>query len=1024
MRVQSVQQTPFLRRTSTGYAQLCRVIIENNREAAPCTISARAGRTLCGEVSVLVPPGESTHDFMLDEPSAPGSVEFVVQVANAPAALLAVEWHPVRRWRVHVVQTSHHDVGYTDLASRVIPQHVEFLDNAIDMALATRDLDDDARFRIVIEVAWSALEFLRSAPPERRDLLIDLLRSGQFELGALFGNMITEFCGHEALIRTLYPAFRLKREYGIPLISAEHNDIDGISWGLSRVLTDAGIRFFCPGLPLYYAWSGENLPSFWDEQAVFGRKGPGAFWWESPTGKRILFWSNNSGCGGDARHTLPDLETRLSELGKQGYPYNVLRWPVQGAARDNSPYIEGFCHTIREWNTKWAFPHLISSTDARFFNEIQAELPKDLPVHRGDLPGQDYIVGVMSTAHPTTIGRGNHTRLTAAETLATVSSVRTDLRYPRQTLDNAYEETLWYDEHTWGYHFPAHGAAVFASQCEKAAHACRAAALAHDAASKALARIADRIRINDDSLHVVVFNTMGTPRTGMVSIPLRENDPVGNEIVPVPPQKDPQCVGYLRGVPLTDRWPVHPDEAIIAGKFDLIDVATGERVPFEIAEIMSANDTLPDAAERLGVSSGGKRYGFFEKPSGLRRDLRFLAKDVPAVGYRTYRFVPRRNSAPGVFVSREDSGPASFIENEFYRVEMSESGLTLTDKELDWNLVDSSAAHEFADLTVWSPTSRELQVSSHPGEVSVVRGPLSQSLTWEGRAHGHPSVRWTITLYKCVKRIDLAVRVLKDPEPLLDAHLAFPFALESPRFRYENTLSVITPFKDFLPGSQSDRLAVHNWVRISGGDRSVLWSSLDAPAVSLGDLWPGYVSPAHQCVRGDDSRHHTITVDDLRHARIYSTLFSNNFQTNFGVSQSGSVLFRYAILSRAGCVSDAESAAFGWEAATPFATSFTQHRRDRTLPPIDGFLHVEPRSVLLSALKRAEDGRGLILRLWNMDTTFVKARVTFPQLLLERVTRTNIVEEDEATIETSDPHTFTLELAPQEVVTCRVETDE
>lgn len=1022
MRITSVQQTPFLRRTSTGFAQVCRVTIENDREAASCTISARAGHALYGETSVHVPPGESTHNFMLSEPSAPGSVEFVVQTSGGLVAARNVDWRPVRRWRVHVVQTSHHDVGYTDLASRVIPQHIEFLDNAIDMAMATRELDDDARSRIVIEVAWSALEFLRKSRPERRDLLLNLLRSGQFELGALFGNMITEFCGHETLIRTLYPAFRLKREYGIPLISAEHNDIDGISWGLCRVLTNAGIRFFCPGLPLYYTWSGENLPSFWDEQAVFGRSGPGAFWWESPTGKRILFWCNNSGCGGDARHTLPNLERRLSELGEQDYPYSILRWPVQGAARDNSPYIEGFCHTIREWNERWAFPHLISSTDARFFNEIQAELPSDLPVHRGDLPGQDYIVGVMSTAYPTTIARNNHMRLTAAETLATVSSIRTDLRYPRQTLDSAHEETLWYDEHTWGYHFPAHGAAVLASQYEKAVHAYRAAAFAHDAASKALARIADRVKVDGDGLHVVVFNTMGMPRTEMVNIPLRENDPVGSEIIPVPPQEDPQHVGYLRGVPLTDRWPAHPDEDIIAGKFDLVDVASGERVSFEIIEIVSANDTVPNAAERLGISSGGKRYGFFEKPSGLSRDLRFLARDVPAVGYRTYRFVHRQDCAPDVFVHREDARPACVIENDFYRVEMGSSGLHIKDKELDWKLVDNSAAHRFADLAVWSPTSRELQVSSRSGEINVLQGPLSTSLTWEGKAQGHPSVRWTITLHEHAKRIDLSVQILKNPEPLLDVHLAFPFALESPQFRYESALGVITPFQDFLPGSQSDRLAVQNWVCIAGGDRSILWSSQDSPAVSLGDLWPGYVSPAHQCVRGDDSRHHTLTSDDLRHAWIYSTLFSNNFQTNFSVSQTGFVLFRYAISSRMGCVPDTEAAAFGWETTTPFATSFTQHRRNRTLPPVDGFLHIEPRSVLLSALKRAEDGRGLILRLWNMDTASVKARVTLPHLSLKRVTRTNIVEEDEGPVETCDPHTFTLELAPQEIVTCRVET--
>jgi hypothetical protein len=80
---------------------------------------------------------------------------------------------------------------------------------------------------------------------------------------------------------------------------AERNDITGISWGLSQALTEAGIKIFCPGIPLYYNWGGMELQSFWDEETIFGYKGPGAFWREAPTGKRLLFWCNNSGCEGE-----------------------------------------------------------------------------------------------------------------------------------------------------------------------------------------------------------------------------------------------------------------------------------------------------------------------------------------------------------------------------------------------------------------------------------------------------------------------------------------------------------------------------------------------------------------------------------------------------------------------------------------------------------------------------------------------------------------------------------------------------
>ncbi len=57
---------------------------------------------------------------------------------------------------------------------------------------------------------------------------------------ALFANEITELCGHEELVRLLYPSFELKRRFGIDITVAEHNDIPGFSWGLASALAGAG----------------------------------------------------------------------------------------------------------------------------------------------------------------------------------------------------------------------------------------------------------------------------------------------------------------------------------------------------------------------------------------------------------------------------------------------------------------------------------------------------------------------------------------------------------------------------------------------------------------------------------------------------------------------------------------------------------------------------------------------------------------------------------------------------------------
>ncbi|MBU0610149.1 MAG: hypothetical protein KKI08_19855, partial [Armatimonadetes bacterium] len=467
--------TVLLARAGRSLRQLVRVTIANPGRAKNLTLVAEgfAGRV---EAPVALPAtGESAHELFLPEPKQPREVVFSLRSGDRVLDRKPVQLQPPPHLRVHVVQHSHHDVGYTNLPSTVLREHCRFLEDAIDMAEATAGYPDEARFRLVIEQAWSALEFVRTAPTERVARMGALLRAGYVELTALFGNMTTEICGPEELIRALYPSARLARRFGCAITTAEHNDVPGLSWGLAEVLTGAGIRFFCPQLPRYWNWCDPPLQGFWDESALFPQGRPGGFWWQAPSGGRVLLW-DNCGTGGDVRTDLPGLADRLQALLAGGYPYTTVYWPVRGGARDNSPYLSGFCDTVRDWNDRWVFPRLAISTNARFFADLSPQLPDELPVFGGELPGQDYPVGSMSTAAATAVNRGAHVQLLVAERLAMLAAGTTDHTYPAEALDRAYEDALWFDEHTWGHHFPA-GPAAEASSLEKQTHAYRAAAL-------------------------------------------------------------------------------------------------------------------------------------------------------------------------------------------------------------------------------------------------------------------------------------------------------------------------------------------------------------------------------------------------------------------------------------------------------------------------------------------------------------------------------------------------------------------
>lgn len=1018
MRIERVAPTPFLVGPEGALRQVLRVVLVNPGAPSDARLEVFAGERVETDLGA-VPAGESVHEVIVPAPGRPVEARFSLQVGGEELHRTALLLQPPKRLRVHLVQRSHHDVGYTNLPSAVLREHEGFLDRAIDMAEATAGFPEEAQLRIVVEQAWSVERFLRHAPAERVERFLALVRSGHVEVTALFGNLTTELCGSEALVRALAHARRVSRRSGVPLVTAEHNDVPGMSWGLAEVLAAAGIRLFCPTLPRYWSWSKPALPSFWDDAALFPNGQPGAFWWEAPSGKRLLLW-DNYGAGGDCRPALLDLGDRLQALAEKGYPYEAIRWPVTGGARDNAPYIDGFCATARDWNARWTYPRLIVSTNARFHAEIAGELPEDLPVFRGELPGPDYPVGAASTAEGTAENRRNHARLLTAERLATFAAATTDYSYQEGGLFDAYEDVLWYDEHTWGHHFPA-GPSSRTSELEKGVHAHRAAALAYDVRCKALARIADHVRLPEDGLHLVVFNPLPTPRTAPVSTPMREIDNCGSTMAEVTDAGGT----YFRGVLLGDRWHTNPPPELATGDFDLVEVESGEVVPFQMVEVRGADDTVPFAPQRFGLGQGGRRYGFMEPPGGLARDLRFLARDVPACGYRTYHLQPRPGAA-AESASRVHRG--AVLENEFYRVALDPEGTriaSILDKELGRELLDPEAPHRFGDLVVRDPFSDALRVPEDASWAPGIEGPVCATLECTASVHGHPRIRQTLTLHHGVKRIDFAVRVLKDPTPLLDAHLAFPFRVEQPRFRYEGCLSLLSPVEDYLPGAYWDTVAVQNWVRVSGVCGTLLWSSLDAPLAGLGSLWPGYVSPAHSARVPERAHHPPTPLEAVRNGWIYSTLFTNNFATNFAVSQAGSVLFRYVLTSRPGEVSDAAAARFGREATLPLETIFTERRREGHLPLSRSFLEVRG-DVALLACKRADDGKGWILRFWNPGSEAARAQVE--TAFAEKI-RASLAGPDEGDPPVADPTAelvsqhargFELSLGPRALATVRV----
>jgi alpha-mannosidase len=196
--------------------------------------------------------------------------------------------------------------------------------------------------------------------------------------------------------------------------------------------------------------------------------------------------------------------------------------------------------------------------------------------------------------------------------------------------------------------------------------------------------------------------------------------------------------------------------------------------------------------------------------------------------------------------------------------------------------------------------------------------------------------------------------------------------------------------------------------------------------VYLGGLWPGYVSPAHSCRVADRAEHDPIELARIQTGHMYSSVFANNFGTNFYATQPGSYLFRYSITTAEGA-SDALAARFGQEALTPCECIFTDRPREGRLPPVHGNLRLEGDGVVLLACKRAEDGRGHIIRLWNCTQQQAQATVTTSFSLGALASLTDAVERDLGDAEGaellhSDETGFSVRIDPGAIATVRTAT--
>ena len=209
----------------------------------------------------------------------------------------------------------------------------------------------------------------------------------------------------------------------------------------------------------------------------------------------------------------------------------------------------------------------------------------------------------------------------------------------------------------------------------------------------------------------------------------------------------------------------------------------------------------------------------------------------------------------------------------------------------------------------------------------------------------------------------------------------------------------LEPEREQLPGSCRDWYCVHRWAQVGDEALSVTLAPLDSPLIQVGGITIGRWARAL----------------DTSQATLVSWALHNHWDTNVKASQGEDTLLRYRLTS---------SAAYDPAASSRFAMDATVPPLIVRLPGADlgrsgNFLHRDPQGQCEIQIKRAADGRGLILHAYNLAADEVMQRVAFPVGVLAAAWRCTPAEVNQEPLDVRD-NAISLPVPSRSVACARV----
>jgi alpha-mannosidase len=230
-------------------------------------------------------------------------------------------------------------------------------------------------------------------------------------------------------------------------------------------------------------------------------------------------------------------------------------------------------------------------------------------------------------------------------------------------------------------------------------------------------------------------------------------------------------------------------------------------------------------------------------------------------------------------------------------------------------------------------------------------GPLVGSLLIESEAPGCAKLRREVQLIAGLDRVNITDEI--DKLPVRDKegiHFGFSFNVPNGELRMDVPWAVVRPELDQIAGACKNWFTVQRWVDIANRDFGVTWATPDAPLVEMGSVTANLIGSL------SDPK---VWMDHVSPSQtIYSWAMNNHWHTKYRAEQEGPTIFRFSVRAHPPASPD-EAARFGIACAQPLVVTGASQKK--TQPPR---LKISAPGVLVSALKPAEEGRALIVRLF------------------------------------------------------------